>query len=969
MNLNFLRSLDADDIFISYSREDGTAYLTGLDAALSKRGFSCFTDKRGTDAGKLPPATLYRKVQACKTFVLLATPNALKEPENIAPEVTHFAEANGTSRIICVSFDQDEEFGDWANTPWYQHVEGKAREREHPSTLKTGEPSEEIVEQIVAASDYMKSKDRLRRYRNSALSVLGVLVVAIIAAAIVAGLMFRKAAAETENANNAKQAAAQATADADKALTQALTAQMEAGMAQLGAEIAKADANEQKKLAEAAAAQAREAQALAAEQRARATQQQTIAKVRSLANSSQTLLRQRPGEIQRSMSRAVEAMKLSDSLKMHILEADTALRDNVGLLARLQSSEKHEPGTVIALSPDGKHLVKSLSEEKAGIYAVGSDTVLKEIACQPSTVAISSGLKYAVAVVEGGFKIFDLNDESKSHVLKNDEAGAVDKIAMSPTGRYVAFTTIEGEDVATESIVKVIETTGGNVIKSFDKLATKVNDIAFSATGDLAVGGKYIVPQRGTYPGSVVLWNLNSEHQKDKTDPDLSADSFPEYDQFFIEGEINAVAPGNTSFATDQGIWKQVPGATRVKLVCVMPYPSNDDWIPSVERMAFSEDGKTLTLVRSINPASDSGAKEEESLEVWDTLGQAELVQVFNPKTVLSIGFKPDDRVIVMTGEPTSNDPALVFGTLDGKPPEQIVYGPESSDAIVSYHSPDNSFIVSVNESAAVVWDVWGKKKQTATFGSTLKQVEAAALSKRGDFLVLSAEASDGWNFIVYRSDGSSFTEWKRFRNPYERVDSMSLSADGGKLAVIHKYTEQNYIRVWDVVNRNEITPASLRFEKGKQSEGFSRAPNMKMIAVSPSGRFLAAADWKHRSWIIDLSAGRAAGLGILLDDTQIESMGFSADDRYLGLGSNEGVLHIFDLKTAEGVTEIATLQHQGVVTNVVFSDDNKYVATASSDHHAYGLDEEESYPIRIWLLQPRDLLKEATARLESLNR
>jgi WD40 repeat protein len=80
-------------------------------------------------------------------------------------------------------------------------------------------------------------------------------------------------------------------------------------------------------------------------------------------------------------------------------------------------------------------------------------------------------------------------------------------------------------------------------------------------------------------------------------------------------------------------------------------------------------------------------------------------------------------------------------------------------------------------------------------------------------------------------------------------------------------------------------------------------------------------------------------------------------------------VLHIFDLKTAEGVTEIATLQHQGVVTNVVFSDDNKYVATASSDHHAYGLDEEESYPIRIWLLQPRDLLKEATARLESLNR
>ena len=37
MAFNFLKSLDADDIFISYSREDGSAYLTGLDAALSAR--------------------------------------------------------------------------------------------------------------------------------------------------------------------------------------------------------------------------------------------------------------------------------------------------------------------------------------------------------------------------------------------------------------------------------------------------------------------------------------------------------------------------------------------------------------------------------------------------------------------------------------------------------------------------------------------------------------------------------------------------------------------------------------------------------------------------------------------------------------------------------------------------------------------------------------------------------------------
>ncbi|HEX8335904.1 MAG TPA: toll/interleukin-1 receptor domain-containing protein, partial [Pyrinomonadaceae bacterium] len=131
MRPNFLKSLDADDIFISYSRRDGSAYLTGLDAALSKRGFSCFTDKRGTAAGRLPPKTLYRKVRNCKTLVLLASPGAQERSENITPELETFAEHNGTARIICVSFDAGVPFDDFPDF-WERFVVGKAREREAP---------------------------------------------------------------------------------------------------------------------------------------------------------------------------------------------------------------------------------------------------------------------------------------------------------------------------------------------------------------------------------------------------------------------------------------------------------------------------------------------------------------------------------------------------------------------------------------------------------------------------------------------------------------------------------------------------------------------------------------------------------------------------------------------------------------------------------------------------------------------
>ncbi|HEU4837183.1 MAG TPA: TIR domain-containing protein [Pyrinomonadaceae bacterium] len=963
MALNFLKSLDADDIFISYSREDGSAYLTGLDAALSKRGFSCFTDKRGTDAGKLPPETLYRKVRACKTFVLLATPGALKEPENIAPEVTEFANANGTSRIICVSFDQDEEFGNWASTPWYMHVEGKAREREHPSTLKTGEPSEKIIEQVVAASDYMKSKDRLRRYRNSALSVLGVLIIAIIGAAIIAGLMFRKAdaearraAAQTDKANQATQAAAQATSDAEKALSQALNAQMEAGVAQLGAEIAKADATEQKKLADAAAAQARQ-------ERARATQQQTIAKVRSLANSSQTLLRQRPQEIQRSMSRAVEAMKLSDSLKMHILEADTALRDNLTLLPTRRNSRKQPVDTILAFSPDGRHLARRDSENKVGIYEVGKETLLKEFVCTSSTIALSSGLKYAAATTEQGIKIFDLNDDTRSHLLNNEEAGAADKIAISPTGRYLAFTVIEGEDVATESFLKVVETSSGKLIKSVDDLQTKINDIAFSATGNLAAGGKYLVPWVGAVTGHVILWDLATDQG---VDSDLSSgDLFPRYESILVEDVINSIALSNNSFATNEGIWKKTPGASKVKRVGLMPYPPNDDTTSSVRRLAFGDNGKTLIVARYIQALGHSAAPDEDALEVWDAEGHEELVRVFSTKDVLSLAFKPGNRVIALTGEPSTTEPATVIGALDGTASESIDWGPKSEDRIANYSG--NSFIVSINEHAAEVWDVFGKKKQTVNFGSTLKKVEAASVTQRGDFLVLAGEAAGGWQFVVYHSDGNSFREWKKIKNPYRPPEMMSLSADGKRLAVIHQ-DDIHYVRVWDVSTGREITPRSLRLTGDVPTETFSDIKDIKLIGLSPSGQFLVVADFADRTWILDFSRGEKAELELLFDNTATAAVSFSPEDRYLGIGS-DNVLHVYDLKSAEGVTEIASLQHPGNVTAVAFSEDSKYVATASSDKHPYRIGEEEGYPICIWLLQPQDLLKEATARLDSISR
>ncbi|HYJ85386.1 MAG TPA: toll/interleukin-1 receptor domain-containing protein, partial [Pyrinomonadaceae bacterium] len=159
-----------DDIFISYSREDGGDYVVRLDNELTKEGYSVFADHKGTESGEEPPPTLYSKIRACKTLVLVASPMAVAKPKYIATEVEEFAKSNGTLRIVPISFDSREELAVWKDALWWKRVEGKRRLRESHEALKAGTPSSEVVSRIIEISDYAKNKDRLRRYRNVALA-------------------------------------------------------------------------------------------------------------------------------------------------------------------------------------------------------------------------------------------------------------------------------------------------------------------------------------------------------------------------------------------------------------------------------------------------------------------------------------------------------------------------------------------------------------------------------------------------------------------------------------------------------------------------------------------------------------------------------------------------------------------------------------------------------------------------------
>ncbi len=250
---------------------------------------------------------------------------------------------------------------------------------------------------------------------------------------------------------------------------------------------------------------------------------------------------------------------------------------------------------------------------------------------------------------------------------------------------------------------------------------------------------------------------------------------------------------------------------------------------------------------------------------------------------------------------------------------------------------------------------------------------------------------------IVYRrAAGDAYAEWIRLRLD-EPASSIDLSPDGRHLAVQGKS-----VRVWELPQGRDVTPAGLRTREGFGSLKFS--PEGRFLATldyirgvtdpgavrvwrlsdgeeleplnhtgailvclfSPDDRLLLAAGEDRVTRLLDLSTGRAR---MLSDDTRIQTAAFSPDGSLLGVGSDEGMAEVY--LTDGKDTSVARLQHVKAINALAFSEDNRRLATASGlqrgSEFPEGWDNEENFPVRFWLLRPDDLIAQAQARLDAL--
>lgn len=150
------------------------------------------------------------------------------------------------------------------------------------------------------------------------------------------------------------------------------------------------------------------------------------------------------------------------------------------------------------------------------------------------------------------------------------------------------------------------------------------------------------------------------------------------------------------------------------------------------------------------------------------------------------------------------------------------------------------------------------------------------------------------------------------------------------------------------IVAKSNRTLALVDHRSGKLKTIATTTFEIKALAVSPDGKYVAGAAWSGQLVRIDLQTGQVEILASL-PESQILSVRFSPDGQKLAYGTFEikdkrGLVKLFDLNT--GKDDRYFTGHKAGVYDVEFSPDGKLLASAGADKR-----------LQMWVLEhPEDL-------------
>jgi WD40 repeat protein len=896
--------LFGDDVFISYSRRDGTIYAERLAYRLSEEyGYSCRVDLWETLPGREMPEKLVRALRRSRMLVVVASPEAAASP-NVGKEIRFYKRAHpGDMHIVPIDFE-----GTVLGAGWFRFIDGLPPGPGEPRTaLASGTPSPEAVQRIGESFGFTRRNRRIMWASLGSLALVLLLFGLGGVAGVYATIKVREAGA--------------AAALASEARGQAEGARQEAQRERAEAQKQRAEAENQRQAALGFKAEADEQSAEAKRQRAEAEKQAGLAtaanRQRELAEAGTREARRQEEAARRD---AADQQAVAHSRRLATLSERSRSDIDSALLFSAAAYDAHPaPPTVEAKS--------SLLGAIEGIQQL--DLILSghERGQVSQFVQTPDGRTLITGGQDGKIIFWDLADKRPRPAEGTYGDGAPPRLALTPDGAKLATVGLghlDLWDVKTQTRRGRVKSPGRE--RGYYVLAALADSRTVVTNGQ---------------QGELVFWDISDldrpveRHRFKFGGPEYGGQK---YIRLAVAAEGTRLAVGGAQGAV--ALW-DVADPQRPRFVREVAAAQGK----AVTRLALSPDGESFAT-----------ADEDGNLLLWDARHfTSQAIQQGPERGVSGLAFGAGGCLLAYANDENEVRTHAVKSPCRGAAVASEMAGRYSRQVLGIALTHDLSHVISGGIDGKVVFWRLGGRPHFLQGELGAQATEAGAFVTRVAYspdgrLLASASVIDRGENSADERDVVTITDLTNHTRPLPptlapgtQIKGLAFSPDGRALASVDT---AGAVTLWEAGRgwQPEPLPANATSPGGPVGEGEDGAPSSpytgKLVAFADGGRTLVTFRG-HQAFVLwDLTRRPFSGrtitvpVGAADDDWHVNVMSVAAnrDATRLAVGYETGVIYLLDTKEGEAGLVRLPAAHTHAVKQMAFNRDGCWLVSLDAN-------------------------------------